>query len=278
MIQDLCITTLIEDTAVSQELTAEHGLSFWINYGNRSILFDTGQSDLLLKNAEILNIDLASADAIVLSHGHYDHTGGLAAVLEIAPKAKIYLHPAAVELKFSRNGGSVRPIGMSDAARAAIQNRRVIWTVAPARLFSGISVTGQITRINDFEDVGGAFFNDNDCLKSDELLDDQALFIESSRGLIVVLGCAHSGVVNTLNYISKLTGKKKVYALIGGIHLLNANRSRIENTLKAFKKFGIQKVIPLHCTGAGAVKVFNNVFAAECLFLGAGGKICFNGL
>jgi len=276
--QDLCITALIENTAASQKLESEHGLSLWINYANRSILFDTGQSDLLLKNAEILNIDLASADAIVLSHGHYDHTGGLASVLEIAPKAKIYLHPAAVELKLSGNGSSVRPIGMSDAARAAIQNRRVIWTVAPARLLSGISVTGQIPRINDFEDVGGAFFNDNDCLKRDELLDDQALFIESSRGLIVVLGCAHSGVVNTLNYISKLTGKKKIHALIGGMHLVNANSKRIENTLKTFEKFEIQKIIPLHCTGAEAVKVFNNVFADECLSLGAGGKICFNGL
>ena len=97
MIQNIRITTLVENTASGVSLLAEHGLSFWIEYANKRILFDTGQSNILVKNAKALGIDLAETDAIVLSHGHYDHTGGLAAVLNIAEKAKIYLHPGATE-------------------------------------------------------------------------------------------------------------------------------------------------------------------------------------
>jgi len=274
MIQNIRITTLVENTASGAGLLAEHGLSFWIEYGDKRILFDTGQSDILIKNAKVLGIDLAETDAIVLSHGHYDHTGGLASVLNIAEKAKIYLHPAATEPKFSKKFSGAKLIGMSDSAKKAIQGRDVIWTATPAQLFPGIKVTGQVAHINNFEDVGGAFFLDENCQKSDKLLDDQSLFIESAKGLIVVFGCAHSGVVNTLDYIRKSTGQNKIYAVIGGMHLANASQIRIANTIDAFKKYEIQKIVPLHCTGQSAVENFKNAFGDKCLSLGTGKQIC----
>jgi len=275
MIQNIRITTLVENTASKAGLLAEHGLSFWIEYGGKWILFDTGQSNILIKNAEVLGIDLAETDAIVLSHGHYDHTGGLAVVLDIADKAKIYLHPAAIEPKFSRKTTGAEPIGMPDSAKEAIQDQHVVWTATPATIFPGMSVTGQVPRMNDYEDVGGDFFVDASCEKSDELLDDQTLFIESTKGLVVVLGCAHSGVVNTLDYISKLTGYNKIYAVIGGMHLLNASQIRIANTIEALKKYEIKKIVPLHCTGQKAMQDFKTDFGDKCLFLGAGGQRSF---
>ena len=275
MIQNIRITTLVENTASGAGLLAEHGLSFWIEYGDRRILFDTGQSDILIKNAEVLGIDLAETDAIVLSHGHYDHTGGLATVLDIADKAKIYLHPAAVEPKFSQKTSEAKSIGMPDSAKEAIQGQHMIWTATPAVIFPGMFVTGQVLRMNDYEDVGGAFFVDENCEKPDELLDDQTLFIESTKGLVVVFGCAHSGVVNTLDYISKLTGRTKIYAVIGGMHLLNASSARIANTVEVFKKYDIQKIAPLHCTGQKAIQDFKTAFGDKCLFLSVGGQINF---
>ena len=126
MEENIDIKILIENTAHTAGLKTEHGLSFWIEYGDKNILFDTGQSDSILYNAKILDIDFAKTDAIVISHGHYDHTGGLSSVLKIASKAKIYLHPAATEPKFSLKTPKSKYIGMSDSAKNDIQSCNII--------------------------------------------------------------------------------------------------------------------------------------------------------
>jgi 7,8-dihydropterin-6-yl-methyl-4-(beta-D-ribofuranosyl)aminobenzene 5'-phosphate synthase len=272
---DIRITVLIDNKTSRADLNAEHGLSLWIEYREKRILFDTGQSSILTQNAKKLGIDLIGTDVIVLSHGHYDHTGGLPAVLDIATKAKIYLHPAATEPKFSQKPPGVKSIGMSDSVKKAIQGRHIIWTVTPAQLFLGMAVTGQVPRINNCEDVGGAFFLDETCQKADELLDDQTLFIESTRGLIIVFGCAHSGVINTLDYICKLTGKNKIYAVIGGMHLVNAGKDRMERTIEAFKRYDIEKIIPLHCTGSEAIEYLRESFSDKCVCCHNNPDICF---
>ena len=273
--QNVRIKILVDNIAARADLNGEHGLSLWIEYEEKHILFDTGQSNLLIRNARALEIDLTRTEAVILSHGHYDHTGGLSSVINMASKVKICLHPAATEPKFSQEASTAKSIGMPNSAKKNLQSSHVIWTVTPAQLFPGMSVTGQVPRMNDFEDVGGAFFLDENCQKPDELLDDQTLFIESAKGLVVVLGCAHSGVVNTLDYISKSTGQNIIYAVIGGMHLVNASQIRIANTIEAFKKYEIQKIVPLHCTGQRAVKDLKNIFGDKCLSSGTGGQISF---
>jgi 7,8-dihydropterin-6-yl-methyl-4-(beta-D-ribofuranosyl)aminobenzene 5'-phosphate synthase len=272
---EICITILIDNTAKRDELGSEHGLSLWIEYRDRKILFDTGQSSLIVQNAEKLGIDLSQTDAVVLSHGHYDHTGGLYNVLEIAPDAVIYSHPAAMESRYSCKGFSVRPIGIPHMANRAVKDHKVIWTEKPVQICNGVGVTGQIPRKNDFEDSGGMFYADEKCRKPDSFLDDQALFIESPHGLVAVSGCAHSGIVNTLDYISELTDQKKIYAIIGGMHLINTGMYRIEKTISAFNKHCIKKIVPLHCTGREATEKLKTTFAEKCLLSGAGDKICF---
>ena len=249
---------MVEDTALDDSLLAEHGLSFWIEYGDNRIVFDTGQSDILVQNAETLGVNLNQTNAIVLSHGHYDHTGGLSAILDIAPEAIIYLHPAAIEPKFRRKASGIASIGTPYLAKKDVQRRHVVWTATPAQVCPGITVTGQISRTNYFEEAGGRFFLDENYKKIDDLLDDQALFIESAKGLVVVLGCAHSGVINTLDYISNLTGRNKIYTVIGGMHLFNASEDRIERTITAFRKYDVQRIGLAHCTGADAVQRFSD--------------------
>lgn len=272
---NMLTVTILVDNYADASLNPEHGLSLWLDFGDKQVLFDTGQTDIVLKNAELLGINLNHADAIVLSHGHYDHTGGLPSVLKIAPNAKIYLHPAATESKFSQKPSGMKLVGMSISTKESLENHKTIWTATPTLIFSGMSITGQVPRTNDFENTGGSFFLDQDAQRPDELLDDQTLFIESAKGLIVIFGCAHSGVVNILDYISKITGKNKIYAVIGGMHLLNASDIRIARTIEVLKKYDIQKIIPLHCTGQKAVQEIRKVFGEAYMALQAGIKIFF---
>jgi 7,8-dihydropterin-6-yl-methyl-4-(beta-D-ribofuranosyl)aminobenzene 5'-phosphate synthase len=106
-------------------------------------------------------------------------------------------------------------------------------------------------------------------------MDDQTLFVESPNGLVVIPGCAHSGIVNTLEYVAELTGQNGMRAIIGGMHLVRASQMRIERTIEAFRKFGVERIVPLHCTGQTAVESFQEVFGDQCLSLGAGGKVSF---
>jgi len=191
-------------------------------------------------------------------------------VLRIAPGAPIYLHPAAMQPKFSRSSPKARPIGMSDSAKRAIQDREVVWTEAPTEILPGVVVTGQVPRVNNFEDVGGAFFLDEKCSEPDGLPDDQTLFIETPKGLVVVLGCAHAGVVNTLNRIADPTAGRQIYAVLGGMHLLNASKERIERTIDVFRRYDLQKIGPAHCTGAKAAKRFKSAFPERCFTCSVG--------
>ena len=270
------ITTLVDDTAPGN-LFSEHGLSFWIEYGDKRILFDTGQTGLILKNAELLGVDLADTDAIVISHGHYDHTGGLKDVLDITQKATLYLHPKALGPKFSRKDNKTRMIGMADSTKEIIhafaEKKRVVWTEMPTEVFPGFFITSQIPRNNSYEDAGGAFFINQGCQKTDELLDDQAVFFDSPKGLVVILGCAHSGVVNTLDYVTKLTDNKHIYAVIGGFHLLNASSERLEQTIETFKQYKVQKIGLAHCTGKNAIKKFKSAFSDQCFVCSVGMRV-----
>ena len=282
MSEYVCITTLVEDTISGTGLPSEHGLSFWIEYGDQRILFDTGQTGLLLENARILGADVGKTDAVVLSHGHYDHTGGLAAVLDIAPRATVYTHPAALYPKFVRKDTETRAIGMSDSTREVVrahaQDERVVWTEGPTKVMPGLFVTGQIPRNTDFEDVGGAFYVDENCETADTLPDDQAMFFDTPRGLVILLGCSHAGVVNTLDYIVKLSGDKHIDSVVGGMHLLSASHDRIERTISVFHKYGVQRIGLAHCTGADATQQIRNAFPDRCFTCSTGSQISLSRL
>ncbi|MCK5863045.1 MAG: MBL fold metallo-hydrolase [Candidatus Hydrogenedentes bacterium] len=244
------ITVLCENTAAGKHLTGEHGLSFWIEHNNHSILFDTGQGYCLKHNADILGISLPSADAIVLSHGHFDHTGGLPDALAETNMPSVFLHPQALSPRYAcREDGSYE-IGMAQPIEELLRKRaKLIFTEGPTELCPGIFVTGTIPRQTDFEDSGGPFFWDEDGSELDTFPDDQALYFETSAGTVVVLGCAHAGIVNTLMYVQKLTDNNPIYAVLGGTHLVAANEERMNKTLDFLRTLQIQRLQPAHCTG-----------------------------
>ena len=271
------ITTLVENSVPVRGLPAEHGLAFHLQAGPRSLLFDTGQSDLLLHNALKLRISLANADAIVLSHGHNDHTGGLMAAHEAAPPARLFLHRAALSQKFVRNpDGTTRSIGMDETTAETVRSTaNIVWTRKPTEVLEGIFVTGEIPQQNTFEDTGGPFSRDAAGAQPDPLLDDQALYFDTQAGLVVLLGCSHSGVVNTLEYIQHLTGGRPIHALLGGLHLLKANPERMEKTIAAFRRLDIQRLAPAHCTGLSALTQLWAAFPGRCFSCAVGTRLSF---
>lgn len=260
-IDDVDITLLVDD-ASNSDLTAEHGLSVWIETTHHHILFDTGQGPALATNAELLNIDLSQTQFLVLSHGHYDHTGGIPHVLQCNRDIELFCHPCAVQPRYNILSDVTKSIHMPRASMAALDkhsNRRLHWVSEPVRLCEDIGLTGPIPRKSTFEDDGGPFFLDPNGRRKDHIDDDMALWINTSKGLVVFMGCCHAGLTNTLHHIRHLSGVSTIRAVIGGFHLTGAGPKRIAQTLSGLEEMDPAVIVACHCTGEKAVATFRTV-------------------
>ncbi len=248
--------TLLSDNRAAYGLEAEHGLSLWIEVAGHKILFDTGRGEAMLNNAKTLGIGLGLADGVVLSHGHYDHTGNVSKALERAGHARLYLHPDAVRARYSIHD-SPKPIGMPKASAEAIQalpEARRCRVTTPWALAEGVMLTGPVPRVTAYEDTGGPFFLEAEGQHADTIPDDLSLWVQTHAGLVICLGCCHAGIINTLRHITGLAGDSRIVAVIGGMHLLHANEERLERTAEALKEYTIPHLLPCHCTGDAAME------------------------
>jgi 7,8-dihydropterin-6-yl-methyl-4-(beta-D-ribofuranosyl)aminobenzene 5'-phosphate synthase len=265
MIKKLKMTILVDNKSDRDEYLSEHGFAVWIEADKKRILFDTGTTgNVLINNAGAQGIDISTADFLVLSHGHYDHTGGIKAVLKVNPAVKIICHPSVSIPRYSRQkDGEMKSVGITSETRVAL--KRVIdnvqWVSKPTELFEGAGITGEIDRTSSFEDTGGEFYLDNEGKRVDLIEDDLAMWFTTINGLVVLTGCCHSGIVNTINHIRKLKkGKIALHALIGGFHLCNASKSRISKSADFLKNEKIEFIVPAHCTGEAAFSLFRKEF------------------
>lgn len=246
------ITTLSENTA-NYGFWAEWGLSILVEVDEKSILVDTGLSTSTVQNARTSGIDFSKIDHIVLSHGHADHTGGLREVLKLTGEVEVIAHPDIWAPKYTRrdNEGKEQYIGIP-YPKDELESLGARFNLAkePVRISENISTTGEIPMVTDYEIIeDNLFVKENDILITDPLADDLALVIDTEFGLVVVLGCAHRGIVNTLRRTQEITGKDLVYAAIGGTHLFRASKERVDKTIADLKAIGIQRLGVSHCTG-----------------------------
>jgi 7,8-dihydropterin-6-yl-methyl-4-(beta-D-ribofuranosyl)aminobenzene 5'-phosphate synthase len=250
---DTDIYTLVENSVLKDDLIAEFGLSFLITANGKTILFDTGQGFSLIPNAARMGLDLNKILSIVLSHGHHDHTGGLSGVLNLIGSRQVYAHPSAFLPKYSKKDNEITSIGIpTDLKNLKQAGMEHCDCTGPVEVSPGILLTGPIPRITDFEQVPFHFHRDaadGSGLIHDNLEDDQALIIAHKDAPILVLGCSHSGLINTLLYATQLTGTNHFSLVVGGTHLIAADDLCLKKTEEHLKQFKIDRIAPCHCTG-----------------------------
>lgn len=253
-------STIAENSVSWLGLLAEWGLSILVETDDTSVLVDTGRSMVAAHNARIMGTDVKKIDKIMFSHGHEDHTGGLVDLLRLrsmleAP-LEVIAHPDVWAPKYWRSSDGSRHgyIGIPYARKLAESlGASFRLTPEPVWITDRIVTSGEVPMLNDFEEIDA-----NACVQTDAgyaadpLNDDQSLFIKSDKGLIIVAGCAHRGIVNTMKHAQKITGCHDVYAIIGGIHLFGASQHRIQLTVEEIKRLDVQRIGVSHCTGPSA--------------------------
>jgi 7,8-dihydropterin-6-yl-methyl-4-(beta-D-ribofuranosyl)aminobenzene 5'-phosphate synthase len=247
------ITVLCENSVgpISGTL-GEHGFSALIEpAAGEPLLFDTGQGLTLLHNARRMNKDLSRVGQVVISHGHYDHCGGLKPLLDECGGKRVYGHPEVFRSRYRvKDTGECFAIGMPleraelEAAGAAFDLSTEFRTIAP-----GISLTGEVPRVTVFESGDQGLYCDCTGQEQDSTPDDQSLVLETEKGLVLILGCCHAGLVNTVEHVAYMTGRRDIYAVIGGTHLGFCSQEQIGMTVAAIRNLGIKKLAVSHCTG-----------------------------
>jgi len=256
----LRLTVLVENTSPGPHLVAEHGFAAVMETDRGMVLFDTGASGTaLLANAEALGVALWRTQAIVLSHGHHDHTGGLASALSAAPQARVHLHPRSTARRWTRRRGPQRPIGMPDDGRAALARAACRFVEQPQVLAEGLLVSGPVPGPAAPSQEGFVVEAESGPA-ADDFADEMFGLARTRAGWVLVTGCCHRGLRNTLALALRLSGGEPIRTVVGGLHLKGQPPASLEAAAAAMERAGTTDTLIGHCTGETAVAFL----AARC--------------
>lgn len=255
------LTILCENSVAKPfGLLGEHGFACYLETPGGNYLFDTGQGETLVPNARRLGKELGSIRALLISHGHYDHTGALPQVLECCDGLDVLGHPDLFMSRYWEIEGRRRYLGILhrreylEALGARFQLNRELREVGP-----GVWLTGEIPRCHPLEKGDSsqlAVTEAGEVLRPDPVNDDLSLVVETHAGLVLVLGCAHAGLINIIDYVREQFPGKRIHAVIGGTHLGFAGEEQFQETLELLDRLKIEKVGVSHCTGlSGAARM-----------------------
>ncbi len=254
---DWKVTVLCENTVPRPGLLGEHGFAAYVETPGSTFLFDTGQGYGLTANALRLRKDLRSVEKLVLSHGHFDHTGGILAFLGVHGPCDILAHPDCLGERFWQipTGNEAGPLSVGIPWREAhltTRGARFQWVRDFTEIAPGVFLTGEVPRKTDFEAGNPGFVvRSGEDWVPDPFLDDFSIALTTSKGLVVLLGCAHAGLINILNHLMEKTGENRIHSILGGTHLGFCAESRLDRTIETLKAHEIEMLAVSHCTGQG---------------------------
>ncbi len=251
---------------------AEHGWSVYLETEQGNFLFDTGGGKTIINNSKCFCKDLSKVKGIILSHNHYDHTGGLFSVLDYTGKVKVYSHPEIFKNSYSLRNGKERYIGIP-YRKEVLESKgaEFVFNTSFTEIVPGMMLSGEIPRKTVFEkgDTDLVLKNEKGYIQ-DIVPDDQTLIITSSKGLVIVLGCSHSGIVNIINYAIEKTGQSHIHTVFGGTHIGPASEEIRTKSIEALKGFDIERIGTSHCTGLEAAMHIRQEFGARFFFCSVG--------
>jgi 7,8-dihydropterin-6-yl-methyl-4-(beta-D-ribofuranosyl)aminobenzene 5'-phosphate synthase len=270
----LRVTVLVDDSVSPEKrnLAAKHGLSFFIETSvageENRILMEAGPPpDIALQNANTIGADLQQIDTIVISHGHYDHTGGLIGILKHTRRQiAVVIHPQAFIPKFALSP-KLRFIGLDLRDQESVIASGGVPLIArnPVRISRGVMTSGEVTRLTDYEKSEGFWKVEDERFVEDQVTDEQALLVNiKDKGLAVVTGCAHPGITNILNHSKNVSKIDDICAIIGGLHLAGASDERLQATTDELLRVDPELVCPCHCTGSTAINRFSESLGSRC--------------
>ncbi len=250
------LTVLVDNnTLIDRYLLGEPGISLYIADEGTKVLFDLGYSDAFMTNATRLGIDLLDLDRIVLSHGHLDHTWGLDPLIRSMTEAMIEGRPMRrptlvghPEVFATKTVMGLPEIGSMISLHKLRRHMAVRLTGEPEWLTERLVFLGEIPRIFAFEESRLGETEKDGTMIPDDLMDDSSLAYVSSQGMVIITGCAHAGICNTVEYAKKVCGTNKVFDVIGGFHLQSPPQSRMEQTTGYLAAQGVRALHPCHCT------------------------------
>ena len=272
------VTCVVDNAARrSSPFWGEHGLAFLIENEGANVLLDTGQSGtVLLHNLALLEVDPRHIDAVVLSHAHYDHTGGLAALLEQAPGLPLFAHPDIFRERFSRRKTGIESIGLALGREELAQRAELHLNAEPTEVAPGIWTTGEIALRPEPEGRSARHLvREGEGWAPDPYRDDQALVLKTGKGLVVLCGCCHAGLLNTLAHVRRIFGQE-IIAVAGGTHLVSADEAQLRHVVAALREeYGSPLLHLNHCTGERAYMILAQAFGERVAHCPAGTVLRF---